>query len=234
VSSRRVRPTGRVRPGILAFAIACAAILPGCASSGGGKGAAQGESERYLRLGYVQLERGQTQEALASAQTAIDRDPKNADAHNFLGLIYMSQSDYPKAAERLKEAVKINPFFTDAHNNLGVAYRQLKQYDKALGEFQTALKDKTYKTPEKIELNLGHLYLDQGVLSEAVNAYERAIGINPNYALGHLALGTAYRKMGREDLAGKQFQKVIQLAPDTPEATRAKQELASGAGRSGS
>jgi type IV pilus biogenesis/stability protein PilW len=205
----------------------------GCAS-GGSKHTAEDESGRILRLAYVQLERGQTQEALASANDAIKRDPKNAEAHNFLGLIYMSQSDYPKAVGELKEAVRLNPFFTDAHNNLGVAFRETKAYDKSLAEFQAALKDKTYKTPEKVQLNLGHLYLDQGVMSAAVQAYERAVQINPNYALGFLALGTAYQKMGRRDDAIAQFKKVVALAPDTPEAQRARQQIESGAGRSGS
>lgn len=213
--------------------LALAAGLSGCAS-GGGRDAAQGESERYLRLGYVQLERGQTQEALASANMAIQRDSKNADAQNFVGLIYMSQSDYPKAAEHLREAVRLNPFFTDAHNNLGAVYRELKEYDKSLAELQTALKDKNYQTPEKIELNLGNLYLDQGVMSEAVRWYELAVKANPGYVRGHFALGAAYQKMGKGDLAAQQFRKVIELAPDTPEAVRAKQELESGARRSGS
>jgi len=210
-----------------------AAGMSGCAS-GGGKGASQGDAERYLRLGYVQLERGQTQEALASANMAIQRDSKNADAQNFVGLIYMSQSDYPKAAEHLREAVRLNPFFTDAHNNLGAVYRELKQYDKSLAELQMALKDKTYQTPEKIGLNLGNLYFDQGVMSEAIRWYEMAVQANPGYVRGHFALGTAYQKIGKGDLAAQQFRKVIELAPDTPEAAGAKQELESGARRSGS
>ena len=214
-------------------ALILAAWMSGCASSGD-RHAAQGESERYLRLGYVQLERGQTQEALASANMALQRDRKNADAQNFVGLIYMTQSDYPKAAEHLREAVRLNPFFTDAHNNLGAVYRELKQYDKSLAELQTALKDKTYQTPEKIQLNLGNLYVDQGVMSEAIRWYELAVSANPAYVRGHFALGAAYQKMGKGDLAAQQFRKVIELAPDTPEAARAKQELESGARRSGS
>jgi hypothetical protein len=41
-------------------------------------------------------------------------------------------------------------------------------------------------------------------------------------------------KMGRKDDAAVQFKKVVALAPDTPEAQRAKQQLDSGSGRSGS
>jgi type IV pilus assembly protein PilF len=224
---------GAIRPAMVLLLAGILASAAGCASSGS-KRTAGDESGRLLRLAYVQLERGQTQEALATATDAVKRDPKNSEAHNFLGLIYMSQSDYPKAVEELREAVRLNPFFTDAHNNLGVAYRETKTYDKSLAEFEAALKDKTYKSQEKVQLNLGHLYLDQGVMSAAVQAYERAVSINPGYALGYLALGTAYQKMGRRDDAIAQFKKVVALAPDTPEAQRARQQIESGAGRSGS
>jgi type IV pilus biogenesis/stability protein PilW len=194
----------------------------------------QDESGRLLRLGYVQLERGQTQQALDSAQQAVAKDKGNAEARNFLGLIYMSQSEFDRAAEQLREAVRINPYFTDAHNQLGVCYRETKQYDKAVKEFQTALNDKNFKTPEKIYLNLGNLYVDQGVMSEAVRSFQRAVEINPNYILGYLALGSAYQKTGKPEQAAGQFRKVMALAPDTPEAARAKQLLESGGARSGS
>jgi type IV pilus biogenesis/stability protein PilW len=218
---------------VLPFALAATVASWGCAS-GGGHDSAQADSERYLRLGYVQLERGQTQQALESAQQAIDKDRKNADAHNFIGLIYMSLSQYDKAADALREAVKLNPYFTDAHNNLGVTYRELKEYDKALKEFELALNDKNYKTPEKVYLNVGNLYVAQGVMSEAVRSFERAVTLNPGYVLGHLALGDAYRTMGRAEQAAEQYRKVMSLAPDTPEAVRAKQLLDSGGTRSGS
>lgn len=230
----RWAPGGWVRPAAVWLLAGMAIAWSGCASGGNAKKSSQDESGSMLRLAYVQLERGQVKEALASANDAVKRDPKNSDAHNFLGLIHMSQSDYTNAVAELKEAVRLNPFFTDAHNNLGVAYRELKEYDKSLAEFQTALKDKTYRTPEKVQLNLGHLYNDQGVMSAAVQAYERAVAANPNYVLGYLALGTAYQKMGRKEEALAQFRKVVALAPDTPEAQRARQQIESGAARSGS
>ena len=58
---RRPRGLGPTIALVIA-AVACA-TAGGCASGGGNKMSAQSESERYLRLGYVQLERGQTQQA---------------------------------------------------------------------------------------------------------------------------------------------------------------------------
>lgn len=206
--------------------------LSGCASGGHAKGSAEGDADRYLRLAMVQMDRGQTQQALESARQAVERDPSSADAHRYLGLIYMSQSDLPHAEEELRQAIKLNPYLTDAHNELGVVYREEKEYDKALKEFQTALNDRNYHTPEKLQLNMGNLYMEQGVMSEAVRCFERAVALKPDYQLGYLSLGTAYKKMGKPDLAVQQFQKVISLAPDSPEATQARQFLSGTSGRS--
>jgi type IV pilus assembly protein PilF len=219
--------TGPVKGMILGVSLLLAAglLLPVSCASNKSRSDARGESDRYLRLAYVQLDRRQTKEAMTSAQQAIARDPENPEAHYFLGLIYMSQSDFKAASEHLKEAVRVNPYYTDAHNSLGVVYREMKQYDKALQEFQTAMKDRNYATPEKVQLNLGNLYQEQNIMSEAVRCYERAIEINPKYVLGYLGLGSAYQKTGKADLAAAQFRKVMSLAPDSPEAAQAKQML---------
>jgi len=221
--------------GAAAFVVACALGMAAisCATSEK-KSSDRSDSSRYLRLAYVQLERGETKEALESTRQALDKDPDSHEAHNFAGLIYLNLSEYKQAAHHLREAVRLNPYFTDAHNNLGVAYRELKEYDKALKEFQTALNDRTYRTPEKVHLNLGNLYLDQGVMSEAVRCFERSVSINPDYLLGYIGLGTAHQRAGRADLAAEQFRKVLSLAPDSPEAVRAKRLLESAGTRSGS
>jgi len=226
---------GRVRPLRAAAAAVCLLLTgAGCASSGSKGGASADESNRFLRLALVQMEQGQTSQALESAREAVRRDPKNAEAHHYLGLIFMNLSEYDQAIGHLEQATKLDPHYTDAHNVLGVVYRETKQYDKALKEFQTALADRTYRTPEKIQLNLGNLYLDQGVLSEAQRSFEKAVSLNPKYLLGYIGLGTTYQRMGKPDLASAQYRKVIELAPNGPEAERAKQLLSSSGARSGS
>ena len=229
---RNNQPDGRARLAALVLIGVFGVGAAACASSGS-RSAARGEADRYLRLAAVQMERRQTQEAMASARQALARDPKSSEAHYFLGYIYMSQSDFKQAAEHLREAVRLNPYYTDAHNSLGVTYRELKQYDKALKEFQTALNDKSYGTPEKVQLNLGNLYLEQGVMPEALRCFARAVALNPSYLLGYISLGTAYQKSGQSELAAAQFCKVLSLAPDSPETVQAKLLLGTGAARCG-
>jgi Tfp pilus assembly protein PilF len=198
------------------------------------RSSAEADAQRYYRLGQTQFEQGKTLQAIESLKKAIEMDPKLAEAQNYLGIVYLQQSDPSRAAKCLKKAVDINPYYTDAHNTLGVAYKELGKYDRARSEFETALKDKTYPTPEKIHLNMGHLYLTQGKYPEAIRSFEQALTIKPSYLRGILGLGLAYQKSGRAELATRKFQDVVRLGPESPEAAEARQLLIGQGKRDGS
>jgi type IV pilus biogenesis/stability protein PilW len=206
-------------------ALAVALLGIACASGGNRKAEKQSEALRHLRYGRLLLEKGQPAKAIESINEAIDLDPEMADAYNLLGLVYLQQSRFEKARDQFNLALRIDPYYTDAHNHLGVAFREMKKYDRAMKEFQIALKDRSYQTPEKVHLNLGYLYLERRMFDEAIRAFERAVAVNPSYLRGILALGEAFQRSGREDLARDKFLKVVELGPDTREGKRALQLL---------
>jgi len=183
------------------------------------------EAQRYFRLSQVQFDQGKTMQAIESVDKALRLDPENAEAHYLLGYIRYQQSEYKPAEKEFRKAIKINTYFTDAHNHLGLVYREMKEYDKALAEFQAALNDKSYKSPEKIHLNIGHLYLARSMYPEAIASFQKAVALNPNYLRGLLGLGTAYTRAGQKELADKALRKVVALGPDSPEAVEARQLL---------
>src|SRR5262249_51649776 len=143
--------------------------------------------------------------------------------HYLLGFIHYQQSEYKPAEKEFKKAIKLNPYYTDAHNHLGLVYREEKEYDDALSQFQAALNDKAYKTPEKIHLNIGHLYMARGMYPEAIASFQKAVALKPDYLRGHLGLGAAYARAGKKDLSEKELRQVLTLGPDTPEAAEARQ-----------
>jgi type IV pilus biogenesis/stability protein PilW len=183
------------------------------------------ESLRYCRLAQVQLEQGKTMQAIESVNKALKIDSENADAHYLLGFIRYQQSEYKAAEKEFRKALKLNPYFTDAHNHLGLVYRETKEYDKALAEFQAALNDKSYKSPERIHLNIGYLYLARGMYPEAIASFQKSVSLSPDYLRGRLGLGTAYARSGQKDLADRELRRVVTLGPDSPEAAEARQLL---------
>lgn len=205
--------------------VALLLLCPAVPSEARPRTARQEESQRYLRLSRIQFEQGKTQEALEAVNSALKLDSANSEAHYFLGEIRYQLSEFKPAMKSFKKALQLNPYFTDAHNHLGLVYREIQEYDKALEEFHTALNDKSYRSPEKIHFNIGHLYLARKMYPEAIASFQKAIQVSPAYLRGILGLGTAYVRSGQKGLAEKELQKVVALDPDSPEAAEARQLL---------
>ena len=213
--------------------VVCACLIPVDVAARS-KSAIEADAQRYYRLGQTQFEQGMTLQAIESLKKAIDMNPKLAEAHDYLGVIYLQQTDPSHAVKYLKKAVEIDPYYTDAHNTLGVAYKELGKFEKALAEFEIALKDRTYATPEKIHLNMGQVFLARGEYPQAIQAFEKALTIKPDYPRGMFELGLAYQKSGRTELATRKFQEVVKLHPDSAEAAEARQLLGGQGKREGS
>jgi hypothetical protein len=58
---------------------------------------------------------------------------------------------------------------------------------------------------------------DQGKLDEAVEAYDKAISLNPNHALAHNNIGNALKDQGKIEASIEAYNKSISLNPDYPE-----------------
>jgi Flp pilus assembly protein TadD len=61
--------------------------------------------------------------------------------------------------------------------------------------------------------NLAILFLEAGNLGEAARYGEMAVGTEPNYANGHLTLGSVYATAGDLDRAEREFMKALELDP---------------------
>ncbi len=211
----------------LAAALAPWLLLSACASApSSARKTENRQAEQYYQLGQASFSEGKNQEAIENLKKSLRLNPKNADAHSFLGVIYLLLSDFSNSEKELEEALKLNPYLTDAKNSLGAVYMNTGRGDKAKALFEEALKDKTYPTPERILYNLGTVELDARRYPEALDAFRRSVSANDKYAKGYLGLGQVLLATGKTEEAKANFQKVIALDPKSPEAARAQEFLA--------
>lgn len=73
------------------------------------------------------------------------------------------------------------------------------------------------KNPQK-HFDRGDTYFEQGLYSEAVEEYKKAIEIKPDWALAHNNLGLTYTKINRQNLAIQEYNEAIKLDPNLAEA----------------
>ncbi len=68
-------------------------------------------------LGWVQLRRGVTADAIASFTRAVGRSPNNPVYHYHLGLAYLKMGDKARGRDELQRALTLSPDFSGARTH---------------------------------------------------------------------------------------------------------------------
>ncbi|MBR9682254.1 MAG: tetratricopeptide repeat protein [Candidatus Aenigmarchaeota archaeon] len=120
----------------------------------------------------------------------------NAEAHNKLGYLYLSNSQFNKAFIEFQKAINLNPKNKEAFNYLGYISARFKKYNEAISYYKRAISiDPDYSDAMN---NLGVVYLDINNWEEAINYFNSALS-NPMYSTpekAYTSMGYAYYKKG--------------------------------------
>ena len=110
------------------------------------------------------------------------------------------------------------PELPDCWYNLGVLQKQLRRYDVALACYQQAL-DRGVSEPEQVHLNRGVIYADHLRRNdEARRELRAALSWNPVYLPALTNLANLNEDLGKRAEALALYQRILTLAPDSPEA----------------
>jgi len=143
-------------------------------------------------LGVALRRRGRIDEAIEQYKLAIEEDPKYVEAHSNLGTAYLYQGRTGEALEEYRLAAE-NAGSSDGyvHQRLGATLLRLARYQDAIKQFRKALS----KEPELADAHyqLGECYRSLGDEKKAVEEYQAALEIDPNY----LAAQTRVQQLSR-------------------------------------
>jgi len=79
--------------------------------------------------------KGLTEDSFNELTRAVALDPRNAEAHNYLGVV-LNQKGWGAAGEQeIRRAIEINPQYADAHFNLAVIYAKQRTPDIELAKY---------------------------------------------------------------------------------------------------
>ena len=77
------------------------------------------------------------------------------------------------------------------------------------------------RSPAAINFHLANAWQLNGEIERAIAGYRRALGLDPDYVLGHVALGNLLLKEGRTREALECYERALTLSPGDPEIARA-------------
>jgi len=135
-----------------------------------------------VNLGLAQsyLENNDLETALEHANQALHSDPKSADVHAMLGLIYSRISQLDKAAGEFKAALDLAPNDGAILNVDGVWLCQQGRAQEADGQFAKALQDPFYRQPEQALFNAGKCAYKAGQLPKAESYLRASLAKSPD------------------------------------------------------
>lgn len=130
---------------------------------------------------------GELEEAVRLYRQSIRCYP-TAEAHTFLGWTFSFQGRYDEAIEECKRAIALDPDFGNPYNDIGAYLINLGRLDEAIPWLEKAIQASRYEAYHYPHCNLGRVYQAKGMLKKAVEEFEKALAIEPNYTSARQAI----------------------------------------------
>jgi lipoprotein NlpI len=147
-------------------------------------------------------------------------NPKDADAHVQLGLIYLQRRQTAKAAEHFRRAYEIDPDEIDANYELGKLARQDGRLQDALDHFAVVLEQNDKHSLSEIWREVGATYAEAGMLEEALNSLEKFVERRAFDIEGLYRLGATLKRLGEQDRATELFVQAVDAGQTSPSHRR--------------
>jgi len=166
------------------------------------------DSALVIELNAENFEKqGDLAKAIAEYRILLQRQPDKPGIHYRIGGLILSQPGTATSAEEARkefeQELKLNPQNASAEYYLGELARQKDLLPEAVEHFSRS----TRLYPEFAEAyaGLGRSLLDSGKAADAVAPLETAAKLAPDNPTVHLALATAYQRLGRKQDAAREF-----------------------------
>ncbi len=169
--------------------------------------------EVHVILGVLHRQNGRLEDSLRELEKARSMDPRDEAAARELGGTYELLGRAEEAEKAYQKAIELRPESWSGYHYLGVFYYQRGLYDKAEANWKRI----TELTPDNLMgYNLlGALYLQLGRNGEAVEMFQRSLGIKPT-AEAYSNLGTVFFFDRKYAEAAEMYEKAIALGANQP------------------
>ncbi len=184
------------------------------AKPGASDGAAASSTSDDVTRGTAAVKAGDWNGARAAFEAAIKKNPKQADAYYYLGLVMDRTGDKAAAEKNYKQALDLQPDLQEAAENLTAIYVEGQKFDEAIVIAKKALA-RNAKNAE-MQLNLAVALSGKGDVDGASKAFEDALKLAPNDARFYLAYAEHLAAAKKNDEAIAKLKQAQRVAGEDP------------------
>ncbi len=193
-------------------------------------------AEAWYQAGFCYGVLGRHSEALKASRQAIRIRPEWAEAHINIGASSYALGQFKEAADAYRQALRIDdtpdtqyslgltlgrlnrtdeeilayrraitmkPDHANALERLGAAYFKQKRWPESATTYEQL---KTYKPDAKTYNALGESYLELNKPDDSLQAFNSALGYDPEFDKSRYNLGRTYLKLGNPEMARVQYE----------------------------
>jgi Flp pilus assembly protein TadD len=170
-------------------------------ASGGRKieGPAAPSSSDDVKKGVAALKAGDLNGAKAAFEVAIQKNPKQADAYHYLGLVNDQVGQKADAEKNYRKALEVQPDLEESAVNLAAILVETGKFDEAA----TLMKKAIAKNPKNaaLQVNLGMALSGKNDVEGANKAFEEAIKLEPNNGIHLVTYASHLARNNKKDEA---------------------------------
>jgi tetratricopeptide (TPR) repeat protein len=183
----------------------------------------------YVVLGTELYSAGRFSEAVALFQQRLEQDPANASVHLNIGFAYFVQKEYGKALAAFRRAAQYQPDNAQVYIYQGACYRLTGDEEQAMDSFLEAARLDPHNPEALKQAGLSLLLKAQSLQKaadheqsqrqavQAVGYLQRAVATRGDVQ-AHLWLAQGYALSKQLEKAKEEFNRVLKMDPDNPEA----------------
>lgn len=149
---------------------------------------------------------------MEALDAAIKRDPADAAAHLYRGMLHFERGDEELAIADIDEALRLDPENAVAYYVRGTLYAYLKRHDRVIHDLTESLRIGPGNVQAWFHRGIAYAELDE--LALAIDDLTEAIRLEPGNADAHRARGDCHRFRGEYELAIADFNTALGIDPE--------------------
>lgn len=171
----------------------------------------------YFNLGLTLVRKGDYANAIAPLRQALAFEPENAGARRALAVAFMATEKFQEASREIAQLLFRSPQDTGLLELAAQSFMRQRRYAEAATVLQrrTALPDAN----SFLWSQYGDALDGAGRTPESVEAYKKAVDLEPESTLTRYGLGYLYWKLYRYDDSERELLEVLQRKPNEPRAS---------------